>query len=272
MTRKVKPASTKRPPSLLLLALEGRVAVDAATMAPMFALRRFLPKGDGHPVLFLPGFLTSSRATWPLRRFFAGMNYASHRWKLGTNMGYSEELRGRIGDRIANLHRRYGRRVSLVGWSLGGIYCRELARDMPEYIRQVITMGSPFRCNPESTNVLRIYNYVTQNSLVRDRALLDGLATPPPVPTTALYTRTDGIVAWQGTVENSTRHDVQNIHVGGPHVGLGFNARALIALADRLAQPADDWQRFQPRGVLKLIYQSHYPEWLVGAPEPDWVG
>ncbi|MFK7958798.1 MAG: esterase/lipase family protein [Lysobacterales bacterium] len=272
MTRKVKPSQNTQPPSLILLAMEGRVALDAASMAPMFALRRFLPRGDGHPVLFLPGFLTSSSATWPLRRYFAGLDYASHRWKLGTNLGYSEELRGKIGDRIANLHRRYGKKVSLVGWSLGGIYARELARDMPESVRQVITMGSPFRGAPETTNILRLYNYVTQNSLDADRELLDGIATPPPVPTTALYTRSDGIVAWQGTVENSRRRDVQNIHVGGPHVGLGFNARALIALADRLAQPEDNWQRFEPRGMMKMLFQSHYPQWLVGPAEPDWVG
>ncbi|MEM9532168.1 MAG: alpha/beta hydrolase [Pseudomonadota bacterium] len=270
--RKINPASNTQPPSLLLLALESRVALDAASMAPMFALRRLLPRGDRHPVLFLPGFLTSSRATWPLRRYFAGLNYASHRWKLGTNLGYNDEMRERIADRILNLQRRYDSKVSLVGWSLGGIYARELARDLPDSVRQVITMGSPFRGVPESTNVLRIYNYVTSNHLERDRHLLDGIADPPPVPTTALYSRSDGVVAWQGTVENSPRQDVQNIHVGGAHVGLGFNARALIALADRLAQPEDNWQRFEPRGLLKMLFTSHYPDWLVGPPEPDWVG
>ena len=89
------------------------------------------------------------------------------------------------------------------------------------------------------------------------------MAHAPPVPTTALYTRGDGVVAWQSTVELSDRYDVENIHVGGAHMGLGFNPRVLLALADRLAQPEGEWHRFKPPFWMKPLFHNWYPDWLV---------
>ncbi|MCH8227825.1 MAG: alpha/beta fold hydrolase, partial [Proteobacteria bacterium] len=132
-------------PSMLLLLLEGRAVFDAAAMVPMLGLRRFLPQGDNHPVLVFPGFLASSRSTQPLRNYLAHLGYRVHRWKLGYNMGYSLDLHHGMRDRVSELVDRYGKKISLVGWSLGGVYARELAREMPDVVRQVITMGSPFR-------------------------------------------------------------------------------------------------------------------------------
>ena len=132
-------------PSKLLLMLEGRAIYDLATMLPMWGLKRFLPPGDNHPVLVLPGFLASSKSTKPLRQYLADLGYRAHRWKLGNNKGYSPDLHDGMRDRITELVDRYDEKVSLVGWSLGGVYARELAREMPEKIRQVVTMGSPFR-------------------------------------------------------------------------------------------------------------------------------
>ena len=251
-------------PSRLLLLLESRAVYDAAAMIPMFALKRFLPAGDGHPVLVLPGFLASSGSTHPLRKFLAGLGYKSHRWKLGYNMGYSLRLHQGMRDRLTELAERYGQKVSLIGWSLGGVYARELAREMPHVVRRVISMGSPFRGHPSSSNVHRVFDLI---SYVRYKdmppAMLRNLATPPPVPTTALYTRGDGVVAWQSTVEISDRPDVENIHVGGTHLGLGFNPRALIAIADRLALPAGQWRPFKPPLLLQPLYRNWYPDWMV---------
>jgi len=234
----------------------------------MFAMQRFLPGGDGHPVLVLPGFLASSRSTGPLRRFVAGLGYRSHCWKLGYNTGYSARLHYGMRDRVTDLFRRYDAKVSLVGWSLGGVYARELAREMPQIVRQVITMGSPFRGHPRSSHAAQIFELFSE---VRYRNmpkwLLKNMATPPPVPTTALYTRGDGIVAWQSTVEVSTRSDVENIHVGGAHLGLGFNPRALFAIADRLAQPEGEWKPFRPAWALRPLFKNWYPDWLVNGRE-----
>jgi len=255
-------------PSKLLFTLEGRAVYAAAAMVPLQGLQRFLPQGDNHPVLVLPGFLSSSRATRPLRQYLADLGYRSHRWKLGYNMGYSYKLHYGMRDRVTELVERYGEKISLVGWSLGGVYARELAREMPDIVRQVITMGSPFRGHPSSSNVHKIFNMFSEVSYDEmPESFLQHMAHPPPVPTTALYTRGDGVVAWQSTVELSDRDDVENIHVGGAHLGLGFNPRVLYALADRLALPEGQWRPFKPPFLMKALFRNWYPDWLVHGTE-----
>jgi len=251
-------------PSKLLLMAEGRAVYDAVGMIPMLALKKFLPQGDNHPVLVFPGFLASSRSTRPLRQFLADLGYRSHRWKLGYNMGYSYKLHYGMRDRVTELVERYGEKISLVGWSLGGVYARELAREMPDIVRQVVTMGSPFRGHPSSSNVHRIFNMFSEVPYDEmPRSFLQNMAHPPPVPTTALYTRGDGVVAWQSTVEVSDRPDVENIHVGGAHMGLGFNPRVLFVLADRLALPEGQWRPFKPPIYMRPLFHNWYPDWLV---------
>lgn len=248
--------------------MESRAVYDAAAMVPMFRLQKFLPQGDNHPVLVLPGFLASSRSTRPLRQYIADLGYRAHRWKLGYNRGYSFKLHYGMRDRVTELVERYGEKISLVGWSLGGVYARELAREMPDIVRQVVSMGSPFRGHPSSSNIGRIFNLFSEvpyKDIPND--FLQHMAVAPPMPTTALYTRGDGIVAWQSTVELSDRYDVENIHVGGTHLGLGFNPRVLVALADRLAQPEGEWRPFKPRLWMRPLFHNWYPDWMVHGKE-----
>ena len=180
-------------PSRMLFLLEGRAVYDAAAMLPMFALKRYLPQGDDHPVLVLPGFLASSRTTKTLRKFIADLGYRAHRWNLGYNMGYSMRLHYGMRDRVTELVNRYDAKISLVGWSLGGVYARELAREMPDIVRQVITLGSPFRGHPGSSNIEGIFNLFSETPYDRiPGGFLQNMAEPPPVPTSALYTRGDG--------------------------------------------------------------------------------
>ena len=264
MVAGLKPIDRMHRPSALLLILEGRAVYDAAAMVPLFALQRMLPRGDGHPVLVLPGFLAGSRTTQPLRRMFADLGYRAHRWKLGYNTGYSARLHHGMRDRLAELAERYSRKVSLVGWSLGGVYARELARERPELVRQVISMGSPFRGHPSSSHAGRIFEFLSPVRYEHMPArMLREMANPPPVPTSALYTRGDGVVAWQSTVEVSDRADVENIHVGGAHLGLGFNPRAVLAIVDRLAQPEGEWRPFKPAVYLRPLFRNWYPDWMV---------
>jgi pimeloyl-ACP methyl ester carboxylesterase len=172
-------------PSKLLLLLEGRAVYDAAAMVPMLGLKRFLPRGDNHPVLVFPGFLASSRSTQPLRKYLAGLGYRAHRWKLGYNMGYSFKLHYGMRDRVTELVDRYGEKISLVGWSLGGVYARELAREMPDIVRQVVSMGSPFRGHPSSSNIHKIFNMFSEVPYDEmPETFLQHMAHPPPVPTT----------------------------------------------------------------------------------------
>lgn len=255
-------------PSRLLFALEGRAVYDAAAMVPLLGLKRFLPQGDNHPVLVFPGFLASSRSTGPLRQLLTDLGYRVHRWKLGYNMGYSYKLHYGMRDRVTELVERYGEKISLVGWSLGGVYARELAREMPDIVRQVVSMGSPFRGHPSSSNVHKIFNMFTEVPYEEmPISFLQHMAHAPPVPTTALYTRGDGVVAWQSTVEVSDRYNVENIHVGGAHLGLGFNPRSLVAIADRLAQPEGQWRRFKPAFFLRPLFRNWYPDWMVHGKE-----
>ena len=159
-----------------------------------------------------------------------------------------------ILDRVHDLRGRYGRKVSLVGWSLGGIFARQIAKLIPGDIRTVITLGSPFSGNPKATHAWRLYEFISGHR-VDDQsvAFARSLADPPPVPTTAIYSRGDGICAWQCCVEKRTAKS-ESIEVHGSHCGLGHNPAAVYAIADRLAQPEGQWQPFSRAGWRGFIY------------------
>ena len=129
------------PPSKLLLAMEARAPFEVAGhlyLTPF--VRRFMPEGDGHPVLVLPGFLASSRSTAVLRWFLKDRGYRAHRWRLGRNLGYSPQIDQKMQDRLKYLADDYGQPVSLIGWSLGGVFARELARTLPDETRLVLSL------------------------------------------------------------------------------------------------------------------------------------
>jgi pimeloyl-ACP methyl ester carboxylesterase len=173
-----------RRPSRALLFLEGRVVLEWAALLPALPALRRAPRGDGQPVLVLPGFMASDGSTRVLRRFLAQLGYRAHGWGLGRNVGPSSEMAGGLAQRLEELRRRHGRRVSLVGQSLGGIYARELARRYADDVRQVITLASPFR-DPEATNVPAAL-LVRRRQHPDERAFRERLRAPLPVPSTAI--------------------------------------------------------------------------------------
>ena len=157
--------------------------------------------------------------------------------------------------RIEELFARYGgRRVSLVGWSLGGLYARQLAKLAPDKVRCVISLGSPFAGSPKSTNAWRAYEWA--NGSKADDQMPAGLAEVPPVPTTSIFSRTDGICAWQGCL-NPDGPTSENIEVDGSHCGLGHHPAVVYAIADRLAQPDGAWKKFERSGWRALVF----PDW-----------
>lgn len=250
----VTDAAPIEPPSPLLLALEGRAWLELASLVPALPLLGRAPRGDGHPVLVMPGWLAGDGSTRALRWFLRGRGYHAHAWRLGTNRGPTPEVIAGLNERLLGLHARHGRKVSLVGWSLGGIYARELARRHPDRVRQVITLASPFR-DPSATAVERLY----RSGLIRpprtpdpDPEIRRRLRTPLTVPTSALYTKTDGIVAWQSCLEDDgpTR---ENIHIRASHCGIGHHPAALMVIADRLAQPEDEWRPYEPPLTDRLL-------------------
>src|SRR5262249_24047044 len=175
------------PPNARLLLLEGRALFELGALLPAYPFLRRAPSGDGHPVLVLPGFMAGDFSTRTLRRFLRDKGYMAHGWKLGRNRGPSAALMAAMVARVQQLHARRGRRVSLVGWSLGGIYARDLAGAMPELVRQVITLASPFR----DLDAVNVPNFLRGRARRRtdmrdDTQLRARLREPLPVPTTAI--------------------------------------------------------------------------------------
>jgi pimeloyl-ACP methyl ester carboxylesterase len=159
-------------------------------------------------------------------------------------------------DRWAELHARYQRKVSLIGWSLGGVFAREMARRTPEQVRSVITLGSPFAGEPRASNAWQLYEAVSERR-ADDWPERERMKSPPPVPATAIFSRTDGIVAWQGCLERRSPTS-ENIEVDGSHCGLGHNPVVLYAIADRLAQPEGQWKPFNRSGLRRFVYLDPY--------------
>ena len=199
------------------MALESRALWEAGALLPALPLLALAPRGDGHPVLVLPGFMASDRSTAILRRFLAGLGYRVHGWNLERNLGPTPEIREGLVARLREVAAE-GRRVSLVGWSLGGVYARELARRFPSSVRLVITLGSPFRDPRERVAEL-------------------------PVPATAVYSRSDGIVPWRRCVDDEGARR-ESVEVDSSHLGMGHHPRVLMIVADRLAQPLGHWRPY----------------------------
>jgi pimeloyl-ACP methyl ester carboxylesterase len=248
--------SKVRRPSRALLLLESRALLEIGYyFQARPVLRRVVPPGDGHPVLIIPGFLAGDGSTNPLRSFLWDRHYAAHRWELGRNLIFSTERMAQIQARVHELKCHYGVKVSLIGWSLGGLYAREIARAQPDAIRLVITLGSPFARNLKANNAHWLYRLVSgQRAENLGPQLIRRMQEPPPVPTTAIYSRTDGIVAWQCCMEQREGPLTENVRVRGSHCGLGHNPLALFVIGDRLAQPEGRWSRFERTGFKKLLY------------------
>ena len=243
-------AATLAGPSAALLALEARAWLEFASLIPTLPVLQAAPRGDGHPVLVLPGWLASDTSTRALRWFLRDRGYHAHGWRLGRNHGPTSEIVSGLAARLGALRARHGRRISLVGWSLGGIYARELARRRPDDVRQVITLASPFR-DPDATSAL--ITRLAGRRPPRAPDVIERLRSPLPVPTTAIYSRTDGIVAWQSCVEPRGPQS-ESVEVGTSHCGMGHHPAALLVIANRLAQPDGAWRHFEPRGWSRLPF------------------
>ncbi|MDG1958175.1 MAG: alpha/beta hydrolase [Candidatus Binatia bacterium] len=242
-------------PALPWLLLEPqRAFCEMLSLVPALPMLAGAPRGDGHPVVVLPGFMADDGSTIALREFLARIGYDVHGWGFGRNLGPRDQLSERLEARISELHRGSGRRVSLIGWSLGGVYAREIAKWIPDPIRSVVTLGSPFGDISRGTNVTRMLDWLRPNAPLHwDPGMVAALRKPPPRPSTAIYSRTDGVAHWRACCEPDTDH-TENIEVPGSHCGLGFNALVFLAIADRLAQPEGTWEPFRRSGWETLLY------------------
>lgn len=206
------------------------------------AMQRW-PRGDGHCVLVIPGFLAGPGSTRLLRDSLRRLGYQPHDWGLGPNLGYRAEMREELSVLVRQLRTHSGGRVSVIGWSAGGIYARELARWCPEDVRMVITLGAPFRGNHRASHgwwLWSLLNRGTDATEVVSAAARSEREQPLTVPTTCIYSKTDGVVAWQCCTSLPAPR-TENVEVRATHLGYGHNLEALYVIADRLAQPDGRW-------------------------------
>ncbi len=204
---------------------------------------RHAPRGDGHPVLVVPSFLRGDGHTAPLRRFLAGCGYAVYGWGLGTNFGPTSLALNGIERLLSDIRARHGRKVSLIGHSLGGVIARELAKQKPEHVRQLILLASPIRL-PTASPLEPVYKLLAHWHRIDATASMAELNAPPDVPVTAIYTRSDGIVAWESCIEVAGAAR-ESIPIRSPHGTMIRNAGAWRIIAERLAQKEGAWRPYR---------------------------
>jgi pimeloyl-ACP methyl ester carboxylesterase len=252
----VRVTPTLRVPSRARLLTEApRAGLDLTALLTTWPLLTTARRGDGHPVLVLPGLLAGDPATLLLRNVLRALGHNVSGWSLGTNRGSTGRVVRELRSRVAELHRDSGRRVSLVGWSLGGLYAQELARAAPGSIRGIVTLGSP---------VVRGAPWLRTASRIVDRTphVSRGVATLPRpwaergslrVPATSVYSRADGIIPWAWCAYEP-RPRRENVEVRGSHLGLAHNPAVLWLLADRLGMPETAWKAFRPPLALRPFF------------------
>jgi hypothetical protein len=237
-----------RPHSSLLASEFPRAIGEWQAFACALPYLCSLPRGDGHTVLVLPGFIGDDPSTATLRWFLTGRGYRAAPWRLGRNLGPTDHILDGLAALMEKLTSN-GDHISIVGWSLGGIFARQLGRTYPDAIRCVITLGSPFRLtggDRDKTNASDIYEAVAALHSERAAALHVREDDRPAmtVPVTNIFSRSDGVVPWASCID-SRGERCENIEVPGSHSGFGHNPVALMVIADRLAQPDGGWERYR---------------------------
>ena len=238
-------------PSKLLLLLEAVRSVFEYGQAVVLnlPLQFISPKGDGHPVVVFPGLGTADGSTHFVRTFLGNIGYKVYPWGFGRNLGPKDGMDKFVTDMVERIRAislaHGGAKVSLIGWSLGGLYVREIAKREPDLVRQVITLGTPFKMYPESINVTALYELLNKDKTHRDSKMVEHLGIRPGVPFTSIYSKTDGVVHWKCSIEEESNIS-ENIEIpGASHMGLSHNPISLHILANRLSQPIDEWQHYR---------------------------
>jgi pimeloyl-ACP methyl ester carboxylesterase len=246
--------SPLRPPGLglLLAEMRGIFEFNASLMAAPLLLRA--PKGDGHPVLALPGFLAGDLSMAPMRRYLMALGYDAHAWQMGRNLGGITRMRQALRERLSEIYANTHRKVSVIGWSLGGVYARDLALNAPDMVRYIVTLGSPFANDVRATNATRLYEALSGEVVGSDPEFLAALSGDLPVPTTSIFSRADGVVNWHTCLLRPSA-TAENVEVYlASHVGLGVNPAVLWAVADRLAQHEGQFSQFDRSGPFAIAY------------------
>lgn len=232
-------------PSLGLLFAEPLRAMFDLCAARLKQLPHY--EGDGHPVVLYPGLGAGPLHTSELRTYLRSCRFLVHDWERGVNTGPDGPLDDwlePLAERVRALHADEGRRVSLVGWSLGGVYAREIAKRCPQAVRQVVTLATPAHALGHGNHARTVCQMLFGDSARLTPELQARLAQRPPVPTTSIYSRSDGLVSWRGCLEPAGPQ-VENVEVHASHLGMASHPEVLRAVADRLAQPEGGWRPYR---------------------------
>lgn len=222
-------------PSLAMLVRELRWVkelVQHLSTSPA-GLHGGLPQGDRRPILVIPGFLCSDLSTWALRRFLRRSGYRVYRWRQGTNWGQRPGVRVRLLRRLHEIKQKTGEPVTLIGWSLGGVYARELACIRPDFVREVITLGTPWNGSPALTSVWQLYQRFNRASIAAG-GKVEVECPPTSVPCTSIFSKDDGIVPWQMS-QPRRGHPGKRHEVHGSHIGLIANNEVMRVMRRHLS-------------------------------------
>ena len=226
--------SELKTPSFLAAARETLSGLEFVRLVMAFPELSAQARGHGEPVLVLPGLGASDASTFPLRRYLAWLGYDPQGWNLGRNTGNVREMLPQVADQVRQLKEQAGNPIDIIGWSLGGVIAREVARDYPDSIRQVVTMGSPVVGGPKYTSFRRFYERQGLDLEEIEARIAAREARPITVPVTSIYSKRDGIVGWQAAID---RHNaqVEHIEVRATHLGLGLSPEVFMIIARKLA-------------------------------------
>jgi dienelactone hydrolase len=258
--------TVERAPNPLLIALEARApwewgsALAAWPMLRMMGIWPKAPHGAERHVIVYPGLAAGDVSTQPLRAFLKDLGYHVHGWYQGMNRGPGRGVLDRLKEQLTAVHKDSGAPVSLIGWSLGGVYARELAKELPRSVCNVITLGTPFAQSPRATNAWRVYEMLSQDRLP-DAMMQLKLAEAPPVPTTSIYSKSDGVVAWAASIQKASKTNVrtENVEVFASHIGIGVNPAAWYVIADRLSRLTasttnSQWTPFETPAAARFLF------------------
>ncbi len=223
------------PPGLLAGVGEVRAGLQVPRLVAASARLARAPRGDGGVVIDVPGWLAAEVTNAPLRRFLARLGHDARGWGLGVNRGRPERDTRLLAKKVLAAAAESGRPVALVGWSLGGLVAREVARQHPDAVRRVVTYGTPVVGGPTHTVGARHYGPDESQRITRLAQRLDA-EHPIEVPVTAIVSRRDGVVSWRACIDR-TSHDVEHVEVRSTHLGMGLDPDVWSVVADRLSRP-----------------------------------
>ena len=246
-------------PPLFNMLLETRSVVEWVSMIGLYHIIPKQKKGKTKPVLLMPPYLGNDYSTTFVRKYLKSVGFKTYKWDIGVNMINSKYL-PKLIERLDDIYERHQEKVSLVGWSGGGIFAKVIANRCPDKVEQLITIGSPvWGVKNMKTPLVKSLEFFRGKTLrERNAKFIEELEQIPNVPITCIYTKTDGLLPWKHCLEAETlRKDIKNVEVFGSHIGMGANASVLVTVANSLIE---NTQGEAPNGIITKVENIFFPK------------